>query len=90
MSDSDYSGVIINMYELASDLGKHEPDTAWLEINEVHWPNPHYKGEPICNPDAGPNCKDGQQFNPKIGPSLRERYEAHKKAKNDEKESKQD
>ena len=77
--DKDYSEVINSTYELAEVIGKDNPEIAWLYLEDAyHWPNPHYKGEPVCNPEAGPDCKDGQQFNPRLGPSLRERYEAHK------------
>jgi len=77
--DLDYSEVINSSQALAEAAGEANPETAWLYLEGAyHWPNPFYTGEPVCNPDAGPDCTDGQQFNPRVGLTLRERYAAHK------------
>ena len=64
----NYSDLMDKMYAKAHKLGKlskHSTE-AWLLINEVWWPNPHYKGKQIPNPDD-PN---GTETNPKLPNSL--------------------
>ena len=57
---SEYSKVMDDYYELAEQQGLSQPDTAWLDINGVWWPNPHYKGEPVVHPED----PTGTQTNP--------------------------
>lgn len=67
----DYAKVINSSYALAESAGEANPEISWLYLEDAyHWPNPFYKGIPICNPDAGEDCKDGQQFNPRFGYAL--------------------
>jgi len=47
---SEYSDVMDDMYEKADLIGATKPDTAWLRLSGIDWPNPHYKGEPVCHP----------------------------------------
>ena len=69
---SEYAKVMDDFYSRADKLGKDQMDTAWLSIEGIWWPNPHYKGEPIANPDD----PSGRETNPRTTPSLREKYEA--------------
>ena len=59
MSD-EYNNSMIDMYELAEREGVHQLNTAWLFINDVYWPNPHYHGEPVAHPED----PDGTETNP--------------------------
>ena len=69
----DYSDVINSAYDHAEEIGKNQTDTAWLDLDGVWWPNPHYKGESVCHPECDPETTDGRQWNPPFGPTLRER-----------------
>lgn len=78
----EYHEVINCSHELALEQGKACPDTAWLYLEDAYyWPNPHYKGEPVCHPELDPETADGMQFNPRKGLTPRERYEQAKSAK---------
>lgn len=47
----EYVGVLNNMYEKAEELGRTTSE-AWLLIEEVWWPNPHYTGNPVQHPQS--------------------------------------
>ena len=47
----EYANLLDMMYEKAEVIGKDNTD-AWLLIDEVWWPNPYYKGEPVEHPEC--------------------------------------
>jgi len=57
---SEYSNLMDDMYEIAEREGISQLDTAWLFINEVYWPNPHYHGKPVNHPEDS----SGRSTNP--------------------------
>lgn len=65
-----YDELMNKMYSLAEQKGQDHLDEAWLVIEDIHWPNPHYNGEPVAHPESD------SVFNPPIGPSVKERYKA--------------
>lgn len=71
---SEYEKVMDRMFKMAESMGKKCPN-AWLNIEGIWWPNPHYKGEPVCHPEADPATASGANFNPQKGPSLLERMQ---------------
>lgn len=71
----DYPEVLDCAEALAEKQGAEVPEQAWLYLdNAYYWPNPHYKGEPVCHPELDPETADGMQFHPRKGSSLRERF----------------
>ncbi len=78
---SEYSNLMDECYTAANNDGKDKPDTAWLTINGVWWPNPHYKGEPVPHPEDLVNTSP-QNFNPPlVTEDLRTRYLKHRESK---------
>jgi len=77
----EYHEVLDDAHDMAEKVGAATPDIAWLYLEDAYyWPNPHYKGEPVCHPEAGPASKDPGSWNPQLKtPSLRERFKEHKK-----------
>jgi hypothetical protein len=57
---SEYSNCIDNMYNKAEIEGLKCLDTAWLDLDGIWWPNPHYKGESVNHPEDS----SGTQTNP--------------------------
>jgi len=64
----EHDNLIADLYELAEDEGIRHLNTAWLFLNDVWWPNPHYHGNPVANPDD----PSGKETNPPTRPSLSE------------------
>ena len=69
----DYGEVMDQYYTKAEKAGEKYPDFAWLDLDGVWWPNPHYKGTP------GPHPEDSNVFHPAKGLTARERYLESKK-----------
>ena len=69
---SEYSRLMDRMYVLAEEKGKGVND-AWLIIEDVYWPNPHYVGEPVAHPES-----ETVFHPPKEKESLKERFRKHK------------
>lgn len=72
-SHLDYSEVMDDYHTRATLEGASKQDDAWLDMDGVWWPNPHYTGEPVAHPECS------TEFHPRKGPSLRERFEAFKR-----------
>lgn len=65
-----YAKVMNDTYALADEKGKASPN-AWLDLDGIWWPNPHYKGESVAHPECD------TEFHPPKGPRLRERFQKH-------------
>ncbi len=48
-----YDEVQEDYYKCAERIGLHsnDPEHAWLDLNGVWWPNPHYTGEEVIHPE---------------------------------------
>ena len=71
-SDLDFAEVLDHMYSLAESVGRELPQSAWLEICGVYWPNPHYTGKPVPHPECD------KTFHPEKRPTQRERFLAQR------------
>jgi len=63
-----YDELMNKMYSLSEQVGQDQVGTAWLSLDGVYWPNPHYNGEPVAHPESD------TVFHPPIGSTVKERY----------------
>ena len=64
----EWVDVMDDMWSLAETIGKDVPQSAWLDIGGVFWPNPHYTGEPVAHPECN------TEFHPQKKPTQRKRF----------------
>jgi len=63
-----YDELMHKMYSLAEQKGQDHLGEAWIMIDDVHWPNPHYHGKPVAHPESS------TVFHPPVGSTVKERY----------------
>ena len=47
----EFGQVMDDYAKKAEEVGKDSP-SAWIYVDDVWWPNPHYTGEPTAHPEC--------------------------------------